>query len=633
MCKKIILLITAAMILCGVPRAALSAKTPVTIPLTLDFPFIRMVIVDQLYTEPNERAVVIDKTTGPDCAAIEMWQPEVRPDGAFITIGSNIKVQGGVPILGKCVQMFDWQGYIEVTQRVVLDENTFRLKLETIDSHVYKTSRQPIVIATNVWNLIKTHVHPYFSKVIIDLSFPADEIKTMMPFFFAEEQRVQVEQWMKSMKLEGVRVESDAVRLNLSLTVETSPPAPVEPSTELSPDEIDRISRLWETWDAFLVFQLESLLDASLTDSERQALFETLLDARHSFVRAMNENTAGKDIVREQFVRTWQNLSGILRTHLVKKARHENLIKYLAFFTASDALLTLDRIGPALNLEISRDGLLRLARLLADQEFSLTYSPAVDSNLRKLLGFGPPMDESGPSYPDMELPFPEDETADAPAEILSQWIGRCFISPAYAAENAPTDVEAFKPWIVPQGDIAPYVERVRQVLEKTADTTLAKSKLDPSYQDLYRLMIMATAWQESCWRQFIRSEQTIKPLFSYTQSSVGVMQINERVWRGMYKTESLRWNIEYNAKAGAEILNHYLKDYALKKIDPANPLDHDTLGRAVYAMYNGGPGQFQEFLKRNKKNTFFESDKLFWNKYTMAKAGEFEKVSICLRGK
>jgi soluble lytic murein transglycosylase-like protein len=147
------------------------------------------------------------------------------------------------------------------------------------------------------------------------------------------------------------------------------------------------------------------------------------------------------------------------------------------------------------------------------------------------------------------------------------------------------------------------------------------------------LMIMATAWQESCWRQFIKSDGSMKPLFSYNQSSVGLMQINERVWRGLYKTESLRWNIEYNARAGAEILDHYLKDYALKKMDPANPLGHDTLGRAVYAMYNGGPGQFQEFLKRNKTHSFYESDKLFWDKYTLAKAGEFEKVSVCLVGK
>ena len=59
----------------------------------------------------------------------------------------------------------------------------------------------------------------------------------------------------------------------------------------------------------------------------------------------------------------------------------------------------------------------------------------------------------------------------------------------------------------------------------------------------------------------------------------------------------------------------------------------NLLARAVYAMYNGGPGQFQEFLKRYKTHTLFASDKLFGEKYAMAKAGEFDKVSICITGK
>ena len=116
---------------------------------------------------------------------------------------------------------------------------------------------------------------------------------------------------------------------------------------------------------------------------------------------------------------------------------------------------------------------------------------------------------------------------------------------------------------------------MRQLLEKTADDARAKNKLDASYQPLYRLMIMAMAWQESCWRQFLKPDGKLQPIFSNNRSSVGLMQINERVWRGMYKVESLRWNIKYNASAGAEILDHYLREYALKKMNPAHPLGHE----------------------------------------------------------
>jgi len=53
----------------------------------------------------------------------------------------------------------------------------------------------------------------------------------------------------------------------------------------------------------------------------------------------------------------------------------------------------------------------------------------------------------------------------------------------------------------------------------------------------------------------------------------------------------------------------------------------------VYAMYNGGPGEFRKFLKRKEVNSFYESDKLFWEKYSLAKEGQFDKISICLIGK
>ncbi len=632
MIRKTILWIITLWALSGGAPTVFGASQTVSLPLTIDYPFIRMVIIDQLYNQPEERAIVVDETSGAECSRIEMWQPEVRPQGHFITIGSNISVKAGAPILGKCVQLLQWEGYIEMTQRVVLDEATLRLKFETVDSHVYKTNRQPVAVATTVWDLIKSHVHPFFSRFAMDLSFPTNEVKSMIPLFFTADERCRVEAWMTSLKFGEFRVENDAIRLMLTMMVETAPPVSLVPEAELSSDEFNRITSMWETWDAFLVFQIESLLGAPLTFEEQQALFEILMDARYGFINALNEKTPGQDLVRTQFIRTWQNVAGILRTHLVKKANRGDLIKYLAFFTAADALTVLDKIGPAVNLEISRDGLLRLARLLSGQDISLSYTADVDTNLRMVLGFGPPMDDTGPSYPVMELPFPEDELEPPPDAPLSKWM-QWVVATAYAADSAQPDVEALKPWIVPKDNLAPYLDRLRQVLEKTADENLSKIKLDSSYRDLYRLMIMATAWQESCWRQFIRSEKSIKPIFSYNQSSVGVMQINERVWRGVYKIDSLRWNIEYNARAGAEILGHYLKDYALKKMNPANPLDNDTLGRIVYAMYNGGPGQFQEFLKRSKNNTFYESDKLFWDKYTMAKSGAFDRVSVCLIGK
>ena len=113
------------------------------------------------------------------------------------------------------------------------------------------------------------------------------------------------------------------------------------------------------------------------------------------------------------------------------------------------------------------------------------------------------------------------------------------------------------------------------------------------------------------------------------------MQINERVWRGMYDANHLRWDINYNARAGCEIIDLYFRRYALRKMKEMKlekTLDDDTIARLMYAMYNGGPGQFHKFLKRKKKGNYYLSDKLFYEKYSWVKNNQWENISKCLIG-
>jgi hypothetical protein len=125
----------------------------------------------------------------------------------------------------------------------------------------------------------------------------------------------------------------------------------------------------------------------------------------------------------------------------------------------------------------------------------------------------------------------------------------------------------------------------------------------------------------------------LRYLTSSNRTSVGLMQINFRVWRGIYRPENLRWNIQYNARAGAEILKLYLRRYSLKRFGPKNLLDEDLLAQAVYAMYNGGPDQFDLFLKRVQQDRLQKSDRLFMEKYEWVEKSQWDKLGVCLTGK
>lgn len=613
------------------PDRAPGATEAVSLPVTLEYPFIRSLLVRQLYQAPGERAIVIDEAQE-DCVHIELANPEVSREHSLLKVGSNIKIRAGVPIAGTCMGLFEWEGYIEVLQRLVLNEKDWQARFETIDSRVYNTGRKPVTIAGKLWDLIKAHVHPYLNQTRIELAPPLQEVKAFLPLVFLPEERRRVHHWLDTLRMGPVQVEDAAIKVNLLLEVETvSGPRPAP--LPLSPSEIERLSSAWEDWDALLVLEIESLVGQTITDEERTSLLEILLENRHEFLQALEQKTIAPNLVQRQFIRTWQRLARILRKHLVHR-KSSSFFNYLAFFTAADALVALDKLGPSLGLDISRDGLVRLARLLSTNgaDPTLNYSYSLDAELRKFLGLGPPLDDSGPSFNVQELELPEEPEKESKNDGRQSRLGRFLLPLAWAQAGSPNSIDQVRQWLPSPRDPERYIGKVRALLDGATDKILAAHPLGGDYDSFFHLLVLATAWQESCWRQFIARNGKLRYLLSYNQTSVGLMQVNERVWRGIYRVESLRWNIAYNVKAGTEILHLYLRNFALKEITPANPVDLDTVARVTYAIYNGGPGELKQYFRRSKANRFYRSDRLFWQKYTAAKEARFEQLRLCVSG-
>jgi soluble lytic murein transglycosylase-like protein len=114
-----------------------------------------------------------------------------------------------------------------------------------------------------------------------------------------------------------------------------------------------------------------------------------------------------------------------------------------------------------------------------------------------------------------------------------------------------------------------------------------------------------------------------------SQGSVGILQINERVWRGFYEVEPLRWNIGYNARAGSEILERY-RQLALRSVPGRTG---DDLARAIYALYNGGPGQLRRYLSGKAGPRLRRViDGLFGEKMRTAPEDVPREVARCLVG-
>jgi soluble lytic murein transglycosylase-like protein len=172
---------------------------------------------------------------------------------------------------------------------------------------------------------------------------------------------------------------------------------------------------------------------------------------------------------------------------------------------------------------------------------------------------------------------------------------------------------------------------VQQLLDHLATEALEKKKLDPHYHAMFHDMVFATAWQESCWQQFVRKNNKLTPLMSSNGTSVGIMQINHKVWRGIYDPAGLFGDIVYNGRAGSEILLYYLCDYALAKKEHLQPGGSDNLARSTYAVYNGGPGHLARYRMPGTKPYLKKIDALWWSKYTAVRENKIRDSADCFK--
>jgi hypothetical protein len=456
------------------------------------------------------------------------------------------------------------------------------------------------------------------------------------------------------------------------------PTLPV-PEPTLSLDELERWDRAWQSWDAFLTFLIKHA-GGDAVDEVRRQLREVFLEARYDIVEILRPQAPRtEDPVRPLFLKTWKRLAPILR-HMTTSLPGEAALRYMSFVTSADALAALEQLGPEYGVDISTDGLRRLARIIEPAPFSdpTAYSEDVDPELRRMFGFGPP--PPTPELEDTETPAPETETpaedatptpeledAETPAPEtetpakdatptpdldsetdnpqlkavesaesepdsrfhfpsgslnLELWT---LISPGTAWAQAARKVDR---WIPKKDEVVDYLKQVRELLLKTQDETQKEKKLEERFSILFRNMMLTTAWQESCWRQFVRQRGTLQPLTSPV-GAVGIMQVNVRVWRGFYDQSSLRESMAYNSKAGSEIMRHYLVDYAVAKGELAVRGDTDDLARATYAAYNGGPGKLRRYRRQAGNKTGHRIDEAFWKKYQQIKAGNDLAVASC----
>jgi hypothetical protein len=319
----------------------------------------------------------------------------------------------------------------------------------------------------------------------------------------------------------------------------------------------------WQQWDGFVTTVVKKLA-IDLPESLHDQLGELFLDSRYQLSQALS--LGGSDPVPSLLLDTWSRMGPLLK-QAASGLPAQLAPQYQGFVTTMDGLASATTIGQRFGLvQITPDMLRGASALLGTGSADpLAYVLDVDQSLRTLLGF------TG------TLPTPR--ASPALGFRRAPW----FVSFAVAADD---EFERLNQWVPQTPEVSDYLLEVRKLLTQSSAAALSKYKLAPQYQPLFQQIVFSAAWQESCWRQFVKKGEKLATLASAT-GDVGLMQVNRQTWRGVYNLSGLSGDIEYNSHAGSEILLYYLSRYAIPKGEERQ--SGGNLARATYSAYNGGP--------------------------------------------
>src|SRR5215470_5041130 len=99
------------------PTAPVTAHE-IDVPLRFDAAFIRQALLEQLYTGPNDTAVVWDTGTG--CGYLKLREPSVNGAGTRLRVVTRGEARVGTLIGSMCLAPLQWDGFIEVFEEVLI---------------------------------------------------------------------------------------------------------------------------------------------------------------------------------------------------------------------------------------------------------------------------------------------------------------------------------------------------------------------------------------------------------------------------------------------------------------------------------------------------------------------------------
>jgi hypothetical protein len=655
-----------AAIFAAIPAGAAQVR----IPMTIDYLTLREALKRKLYTAPGGRAQLWNGLD--ECQFLYAENPEfsraTTGGAATVKLETANSLGLGVAMGSQCVGAIQWSGIVEALGVPYIAPG-LQLKFHFTDLNVYDAAHQKSQIVSQGFDLIKGYLIPRLNDFSYDLNPSVKQLAAMVTDSIPADAADRLRTAIASLTAEpNIVALDDGVRVTLVMTVPDVPAPAANPgaaaSVPTTPAELKAFQDTLDQWDAFLVFSIKQLGDSVGDQQFREQLLQILLDSRYRLVQALNNPSAaaGPDPVRLIFLDEWTQLHDAVRAAARRGMLGAHALEFMSFISAGDALFALDQAAPALGMRISAADLRRLAHIMAPGASGdpLQFNYGEDRDMKKLFSVpepprsrhpieeedvppsapGAPPNASGPTATPKPGPsarlFPFPRVKGLGVRLLSFFSLR----EADAAEdNGGMQITRLQDvgdrlyrLVANEENADAYRHDMGLLLNLSAayrlsQVTAGMDALDTDNGRVYVTLVSSTAWQESCWRQFVMVGDRIRWLESAT-GDIGLMQVNKHVWRGFYDIERLKWDVLYNAGAGCEILARMMQFAAISqpKFDPVLISSH--LARSAYAGYNGGPGACNRW-RRREPPALKQIDSSFLEKYHAIENGTQIDILNC----
>jgi hypothetical protein len=332
---------------------------PFSLPIQLDYGLIKKVLVNQLFTKPGQSAQLWNDKHG--CSFLNLTNPKISGVKGQIRLLNNVQTQLGTRLGGQCLTLLKWDGVLETFQQPTLNADHTVLSLPVTKANAYDQQGHQLTI-DKLQELIKKVAEPKLADIKIDLNSSRGDIEKTMISFLPKENTPQVKAMLNSLKFSEAEANDNGVAIKMGFDI---PPntVPKKPAAAFNAAELKQWQASWKEWDGFLTRAIKQAAADANSAELRKTLMAILAESRTAFQAGLKNHNPENDPVRVFFTHTWQQLSPQLHT-LAKALPEVQGLRYLTFIAATDVVYELEKIGAPLGLELSSDGLRKLARIL-----------------------------------------------------------------------------------------------------------------------------------------------------------------------------------------------------------------------------------------------------------------------------